>query len=390
MQAIFARLSPRFDEILNHPDHYRLQILYTRIDRDDANRPSFTSKQFNVQTDRYFYPASSIKLPAAVLALEKLNRLGIDGLDRYTSLRIDSAYGGQTAVTADPSAPDSLPTIAHYIKKILLVSDNDAYNRLFEFLGQRYLNESFQKKGFSDVHIIRRLSVPGTPDQQRATNPFTFYRDADVIYRQPLVINPDTMSVHMPDVRQGKGYISNGKLIEERIDFSNSNYISLESLQGILRSVIFPDAVPAARRFDLSADEYRFLYRYMAMRPRESDIADYLDEASYSDGYVKFLMVGESKARIPAHIRIFSKSGMAYGYLIDNAYIVDFDNGIEFLLSAVVQVNANQIYNDDTYEYNQLGIPFLAALGRAVYEIERQRPRQHPPDFKRFDKLWKE
>jgi hypothetical protein len=33
-------------------------------------------------------------------------------------------------------------------------------------------------------------------------------------------------------------------------------------------------------------------------------------------------------------------------------------------------VNHNQIFNDGEYEYDALGIPFLGALGRAVYEYE--------------------
>ena len=57
---------------------------------------------------------------------------------------------------------------------------------------------------------------------------------------------------------------------------------------------------------------------------------------------------------------------------------------MEFLLTAVMQVNANGIYNDDTYEYDEVGFPFLANLGRAVleYELGRERPRR--PDLSRF------
>jgi len=63
---------------------------------------------------------------------------------------------------------------------------------------------------------------------------------------------------------------------------------------------------------------------------------------------------------------------------------VDFESGVEFLLTAVLQVNANQIYNDDTYEYDEVGMPFLARLGRAVYEYERRRQRPRRPDLSRF------
>jgi hypothetical protein len=59
--------------------------------------------------------------------------------------------------------------------------------------------------------------------------------------------------------------------------------------------------------------------------------------------------------------------GYAYGYLTDNAYIIDTKNNIEYILTATIHVNANEIYNDDAYEYETLGIPFLAALGREIH-----------------------
>jgi len=54
----------------------------------------------------------------------------------------------------------------------------------------------------------------------------------------------------------------------------------------------------------------------------------------------------------------------------ETAYIVDEKEGIQFLLSATILVNKNGIFNDDTYEYDTLGIPFLAQLGREIYEVE--------------------
>ena len=97
------------------------------------------------------------------------------------------------------------------------------------------------------------------------------------------------------------------------------------------------------------------------------------DRLQYPDGYVKFFMFGDGKEKIPSNIRIFNKVGDAYGYLTDSAYIKDEKSGVEFMLSATVYVNENQIFNDDHYEYDQLGMPFLAELGRQVYQLELAR-----------------
>ena len=67
-------------------------------------------------------------------------------------------------------------------------------------------------------------------------------------------------------------------------------------------------------------------------------------------------------------IRIYNKVGDAYGTITDVAYIKDKKNEIEFFLTATILVNENKIFNDDIYESDQIGIPFLAALGRAVLE----------------------
>ena len=45
---------------------------------------------------------------------------------------------------------------------------------------------------------------------------------------------------------------------------------------------------------------------------------------------------------------------------------------IEFLLSATILVNGNRTYNDDQYEFESVGVPFLAALGREIHQLERQ------------------
>ena len=65
---------------------------------------------------------------------------------------------------------------------------------------------------------------------------------------------------------------------------------------------------------------------------------------------------------ITKNIKIYNKVGDAYGYLIDCAYIEDTDADIGFFLTAVIHVNADKIYNDNKYEYDETGLPFLAKL----------------------------
>ncbi len=361
---------------------HEVQILYTQIDRDADNRPRFTRHEYRVNPQDYFYPASTIKLAGALLALEKLNQLGIAGVDRHTPVRIDSTFSGQTAVREDPTAPAGLPTIAHYIRKLFAVSDNDAYNRLYEFVGQQRMNERLWEKGYPDVRLTHRLAIAHSPEENRHTNPLAFYRGAQVLYQQPMLVNPHTWRAPGP-IPKGEGHIQGGALVAAPKDFAGSNYMSVEVLQDLLMAVFFPAELPPERRFNLRSDDYRFLYRAMSMLPHECPHPQY-DPEKYYDSYVKFFMFGDSKAPMPDSVRIFNKVGLAYGYVADNAYIVDFERGVEFLLTAVVLVNDNGIFNDGAYEYDEVGLPFLAELGRVIYAYELERQRAHQPDLSKW------
>jgi len=64
-----------------------------------------------------------------------------------------------------------------------------------------------------------------------------------------------------------------------------------------------------------------------------------------------------------------NKVGYAYGTLTDVALIIDTKNKIHYLLGASLLVNKNEIFNDNFYEYDDIGLPFLAKASRAIHEI---------------------
>ncbi|MDX2285135.1 MAG: serine hydrolase [Bacteroidia bacterium] len=386
LAQMLARPGKAMRRILADPARYEVQILYTQIDRDSANHPHFTSWRYRVDPDAYFYPASTVKLPAALMALEQLNTLAIDGLDKYSVMLTDSAFSGQIRVLRDTSAAGGLPSAAHYIKKILLVSDNDAFNRLYEFTGQGPLHEGLLAKGYEGVRIVHRLERTLSAEQNRCTNPVRFFRGDSLVYSQPARCNGQPIP-HPPSIPKGTGYYQGDTLVQAPFEFAGKNCLPLETQQEMLKAVLFPESVPPQRRFQLTEEDYRFLWRYLALTPRESRDPRY-DPRTYPDGWVKFFRYGGSRPRIPRHIRIFNKVGDAYGYLIDNAYLADFRHGTEFLLSAVVLVNEDGIFNDDRYAYETLGFPFFEELGKRVYRYERKRKRAFQPDLSRFEAVF--
>lgn len=380
IEKLLKKHPERFSEILNEPGKYNIQILYTKIDRNQKNEPHFKTHAYHLNRGEYFYPASTVKLLAVVLALEKLNRLGID---KNTTMLTDAVRPEQTLVTVDTTAENGLPSVAQYVRKILLASDNDAFNRLYEFIGQEEFNEILAKKGYKDIRIVHRLELAMGSENNRYTNPVKFIKDGKVIYEQPAQFSSRTYFSGKP-ISQGKGYMKDGTLVSEPFAFTEKNCFPLEEQHRLLKSIFFPNQTPFQQRFNLSEDDYTFIYRYMSQFPVETSFpASYTDD--YYDGYVKYLMFGATNTRLPRHIRLFNKSGEAYGYLLDNAYIADFEKGIEFMLSAVIYVNDDGIFNDDQYEYKTIGLPFMANLGKTIFEYELSRKRMVRPDLSRFE-----
>jgi len=174
------------------------------------------------------------------------------------------------------------------------------------------------------------------------------------------------------------------KLVMKPFDFSDKNIYPIEDQQAVLKRLLFPEVFQENERFNLTAEQYRFIYRYMSMFPTESRHPTY-SPPEYFPAYCKWLFYGgDSLAVIQPNIRIFDKIGDSYGYDIDNAYIVDFKNKVEFMLTAVVQSNDAEIYNTDKYEYKTVCLPFMKNLGQLLYQYELTRSKKYLPNLKKF------
>ena len=147
---------PKIKKVMDHLDNHEVQVRYTRIDRKNDSI-IFTDFDFQVDKNNYFYPASTVKFPAAVAALEKLNT--IDSLSMETRFFVE----GDSVET----------TLAKAISEIFAVSDNAANNRLVEFLGQDDINARMQERGVSPIRIAHRLSTDNADDI--TTKPIVFY-----------------------------------------------------------------------------------------------------------------------------------------------------------------------------------------------------------------------
>ncbi len=385
LEQMLAANPQYFSQVLANKNQWNVQVIYTQIDRGANGIPALKNYYFNVNPANYFYPASTVKFPVSLLALQRLNELKDKGIDKNSTMITEAATPLQTAVYNDPTTPDGKPSIAHYIKKIMMVSDNDAYNRLYEFLGQDYINNELHKRGYEDVQLLHRLSISLPYDENRKTNPVKFLDAAgNVMYEQQM--QTAGASYVKRNDSMGTGYMQGSQLVNGPMDFSLKNRISLEDMHNIMVSLVFPNKVPAKQRFNLTDADREFLFKYMSQLPTESTFPQYSDDtAKYNAAGGKyFIFGGEEKGTYPKHLRIFNKTGGAYGQLLDIAYVVDYATKVEFFLSAVIYCNSDGILNDDKYDYDSIGRPFLKNLGQVIYDYELHRTKKHLPDFTDF------
>ena len=374
-------------QVLKDPDTYRLQIIYTQIDRNKKGEPSFTHHTFRVDPNKYFNPASMVKMPLAFLALEKLHQLsnprknepGVPALNRDTRIAFDSSYPRQVIMLKDGSAPGEIPTIGHLVKRAFLISENDPYNRFYQFMGQGPTNQILQTKGYSSVRITRQF-MGFTDEQNRHTNAVRFYNpNGQEIYSQEPGYNRDSFSFPAP-ILIGNAHINRQEqLVQGPFDFTRHNSISLADMQKMLQAVVFPNSLPKQNRFDISEQDRLFLLQYLSQYPSETNYPKY-DTSVFYDSYVKFFFQ-DSTHQMPSGVRVFNKVGWAYGFLTDVSYVVDTINRVDYFLSATLYVNSDGVVNDSKYDEETVGFPFLRELGRLVYNYELTRKRPYRPSL---------
>lgn len=349
LEVALSSDNAKIKRVIDSIDNYQVQIKYTQIDRKNDS-VIFTDYDFQVNDSMYFYPASTVKFPTAVLALEKLNK--IDSLSMQTKYYVE----GDTIES----------TFAKDITEIFTVSDNLANNRLVEFLGFEAINQNLREKGISPVRITHRL---GQRSDDLRTKPLIIYINDSTTGITSFILNKSPDELELLEIKKGVGYYENEELIEVPFNFSQKNYYPISSQHNVLKRILFPNNFEETERFHISAEQRNFLLEAMHTVPQKAGY----DATTYYDSYCKFFLYGDSKENIPEHLEIYNKVGFAYGTLTDCAYVKDTENNVEFLLTATILVNKDGIFNDDAYEYEEIGIPFLAQLGREIYHQELNR-----------------
>ena len=318
-------------------DQHELQIMISI--KDEKN--NIYDYDYNFNPRNYYYPASTVKFPIVLFTLEKVNE--------FPLINIDTPYRIQNDTTTYSIRKD--------INKIMVMSSNEAYNRLFEFLGQDYINSKLIEKGMYKSKIFHRLN---TSDSKNLFSKEISFFVGDSFLKFDRKLNKKISPLKIEKLNKGIGYIDKyGVLIKKPMDFSEKNYLPINELHNLSKLMFYHDN---EKKLKLSQSQHLFLKKSMNLSP--TDIGYYKKE--YPDTYSNFLVFGDRK-KTKKNIEIYNKIGFAYGYVSETAFIKTTKSSV--IISISMKVNENQIYNDNNYEYDEIAIPFFAEFGREIIDI---------------------
>ena len=355
--------------VIEKKDKFRTQIIYSRISKDSKGEIVLTHYSFNANEQSYFYPASLVKLPLSIFAIEKINSLKSHGVTLQSKLSIDSNYTCQKSLTMDALSNDSVPSIKNYISKALIVSDNESYNRLYEFVSPGFCEQRLSELGFNKARIISRFSSCDSTEN-RHTNSFKFYNDSnDLIYSQPPAFFSKKITPPFSTMKIGKAHYAKGKTINTPKDFSKSNCFPLNYMHDLLIELIYPSLNSAA--FSITESDREYLLNCLSSSPQNCDITPIKTNAVYNEFMTNYLYYGaQKKAEKNPDLEIYNIVGQSYGFLSDISYFQDSKNNVEFFLSAVIYANSSEVVGNGGYQYETVGFPFLQELGKTIYNFE--------------------
>lgn len=363
---------PALRQAVDRAPELRLQVLVSEVDERAGRAPVLRRHHFRTGSE-YFYPASSIKLCAAVAALLEIERLeavhpGSELAD--APLEIAPLFPGDAAQADDPENLDGgRITVAHEIRKLALVSDNRAFNRLYDLVGHERLNRSMHALGLESAVINHRLSDPRAVPDPFASAAVLLRPSGRPPVRVAARTSPLRRTNAAPALRVGRSFLRNGETMAGPMDFSGRNGMSLVDLQNLLVKLVRPDVRLPGGPLRLTPAHRTMLIAALTGYPRESVNPRY-PAAEYPDEYGKFLLPGVRR-QFPAtepgrRVEITGKVGRAYGFSVENCALKNPESGRTVFVTAVLYTNADGVLNDDRYDYTEVADPALADLGELV------------------------
>ena len=281
--------------------------------------PPFVPRYYNISTEN-FAAGGIADLPISMIALQKMSELQAKGISVFSTMLHETAGVGLPATFNDANTTNGQPTMAQYLKRLLLADDTEAFDRLYEFAGTDYIAAAFANRGYPSDTIAMRRSTTLSSRQNLTTNPVLFYDEQMKLqYKQAMQVskwvfaspaNPPSISMNLPDA------------------------------QVMLQTIFFPQSVNAQKRFPLTTADQTFLKAYLGLVPRQSSFPYYGN--TMSDAWDKYLYYGGAAGNRDTRFKVYNVSSLEDGRITDVAYFADLDRKVEFMLSVTSKISLDE------------------------------------------------
>lgn len=342
-------------EVFSHPAFYRLKIILSEISTDKRGFKKESTWSFRDTVKEYFYPASLAKIPLVLTAFQFINEKKIFSNDLSDILIDSSSYIKERTLNDD-------------FMLMLSASDNNAFNRIYNMVGCKYININLLKKGYLNTYLIHRFEKGNAPYHQAAL-PIKVLdaHTCQIRYSHPIDSIYSVIQHDIKDSLIGIAYYQNDSLIPKPKSFKIHNYVDIRDVHDMMISLKYP-YLSSHKSFNLTDYQRETIIKDLSTSPLHPNTMEYSDTSVFHPNFLRFTLFGRDKKINYPTIQYFNKSAMAYGFLADCSYLYDPENQVEFFLTIYMYVNKDEILNDDKYDYETIGVPFMKRLGEIVYQ----------------------
>lgn len=355
------------DHVLGNREKYRFQFMMTEVVEHQSEVILGKTHDYSVPS-WYFYPASMVKLPIALMSLEKLNETNFSTKAKLKFNR-DFVCGNMKFVDESRQKNLSFETM---LRKLIIVSNNTYYNSLYHFLTPERINTELAQHGFDQTNIYKDFTGCEMPLNLR-THGFSLQeKDSAKTYAQGsshLELN-DFASNYCYDSTKLYGSKSEyrGKIVDGPFDFNYNLEYSICDIHKTSMSLFFPQFSSEQNSWNIREEDRQLLLESMKSVPKDLGEKEYFNTKKYPDNLYKYTVHGDDNPKYNSVIT-YGKMGISYGFVTETAYVVDPRTKKQYVLTVSIYVNANDTVNDGKYEYEDLARPFLARFGQLLLEL---------------------
>ena len=355
------------DHVLNNIEKYRFQFMVTEIHESESELYLGETHDYSVP-NWYFYPASMVKLPIAIMSLEKLNETNFS-TDATLKFQRDFECGNMKFV--DESRQRKL-TFKEMLRKLIIVSNNRYYNSLYHFVTPQRINDELKKRGFVETHIYKDFTGCEMPQNlkthgfsiQEIDSTKTYVQNSSHIELEEFAANYIYDSTKL----YGSKSEYRGEIVDGPFDFNYNLEYSIQDIHSTSMRLFFPQFFDEDDRWNLREEDRQFLLESMKSVPKDLRGKEYLNTKKYPDNLYKYIVHGDDNP-IYDGVITYSKMGISYGFVTETAYVTNPKTNKRYVLTANIYVNSNDTVNDGKYEYKELARPFLARFGQLLLEL---------------------